>query len=155
LIGQPDASHAACNGDANRGLFGAPSDRSLCLTEFPRGTNVAEQWGKMGFDVDGQGNLYIPDFYNNRVLVYKQPLGPGKAGGAGDRIADLVIGQDDFAANQINRGMGTAVRDARSLWTDRGGTTQRGSVSAEDTGAVWVADTGNRRVLRFPAGKTT
>src|SRR5947209_702225 len=102
------------------------------------------------------GTLYVPDFGNNRVLVYRDPFSADKTGGKGDAISDLVIGQDDFTSNGANRGLGPARRDARSLFLSYGGfdhVSARG-VSVDADGNVWVADTFNYRVLRFPKGKT-
>jgi hypothetical protein len=157
VFGQPDASSGAPNGDCNTGIFGKPTRTSLCLINVPGNTNLAEQWMRMSFDVDAAGNLYVPDFGNNRVLVYRDPFGPDKAGGKGDAVPDLVIGQDDFTSHGVNRGLGPAKRDARSLYLSYGGfdhVSARG-VSVDGDGNVWVADTFNYRVLRFPRGKAT
>ena len=93
VFGQPDAASSAPNGDCNLGMFAKPSAASLCLTSFPVGTNVAEQWMRHHIDVDAGGNLYVADVYNDRVLVYLAPFSADKTGGKGDAVADLVIGQ--------------------------------------------------------------
>ena len=98
------------NGDCNLGMFGKPSAATLCLTSFPVGTNVAEQWMRHHLDVDAAGNLYVADVYNDRVLVYLAPFSADKTGGKGDAVADLVIGQPDFASNGPNRGRGKGSR---------------------------------------------
>jgi sugar lactone lactonase YvrE len=54
---------------------GGLSGRSLC---YP---------GALAFDRDD--NLYVADLYNNRVLLFRDPL-------KGDRVADKVFGQPDF-----------------------------------------------------------
>ena len=59
-------------------------------------------------DVDADGNLYVADVYNNRVLVYFAPFSADRTGGKGDTVADLVIGQADFTSNGVNRGRGRA-----------------------------------------------
>ena len=154
IFGQPDASSGAANGDSNLGFFGATSETNLCLEAFPMASNVAEQWMRINFDVDAAGNLYVPDFYNNRVLVYFSPFSGDKSGGKGDTVADFVIGQDDFASNGINRGQGPDVRDDRSLYLSYPGfaTVSARSVSVDAQTNVWVADTFNYRVLRFAPG---
>lgn len=152
IIGQPDSRSAACNGDNNLGIDKETSASMLCLTGFPRVTNTGEYWMRANFDVDAQGNLYIVDTWNNRVLRFNQPFSPDKSNGKGDGVADFVWGQDDFRQNKINRGMGSNVRDRRSLNTSFGGydhVASRG-VSVDPSGNVWVADTFNFRVLRFP-----
>lgn len=157
VFGQPDESSGAPNGDCNTGRFGKPTRTSLCLMDVPGNTNLAEQWMRLSLDVDADGNLYVPDFGNNRVLVYRSPFSDNKADGKGDTVPDLVIGQDDFTSNGVNRGMGREKRDARSLYLSYGGfdhVSCRG-LSVDPAGNVWVADTFNYRVLRFPKGKTT
>lgn len=158
IFGQPDAESAACNHDANVGLFASPGADTLCLTHFPIGTNVAEQWGKFNPDLDADGNLYVPDAYNNRILRFDAPLATGPPP-QGDTIADFVWGQSDFVSNEVNHGLGAAGRDASSLWI--AGTAVIGSVTfAPETSlggpaAIWVADSSNRRLLRFPVDSGT
>ena len=65
---------------------------------------------RLNLDVDADGNLYVPDFGNNRVLVYRSPFSADKTGGKGDAVPDLVIGQDDFTSNGVNRGRGRRSR---------------------------------------------
>lgn len=154
VIGQPDLYSGAANGDCNLGAFGPTRADQLCLMGYPFGTNTAEQWMFANPDVDGEGNLYMPDIYNNRILMYRSPFSLDKTGGKGDSIADFVLGQPDFVSNGINRGNGSNVRDAKSLFISFGGfdhVASRG-VSVDSLGNVWVADTFNYRVLRFPKG---
>ncbi len=157
ILGQPDAFSSAANGDCNIGLYGPAGANTLCLINFPAGTNVAEQWMFLGFDVDAAGNVYVPDVYNNRVLMYLAPFAINSGGGGANGVADMVWGQDDFAANQPNRGMGATTRDARSLNFTVGGMDHASSrgVSVDPSGNLWVADTFNFRVLRFPRGSRT
>lgn len=157
IFGQPDEFSSAPNGDCNTGRFGRASRTSLCLMDVPGNTNLAEQWMRLQFDVDGDGNLYVPDHGNNRVLVYFSPFSTDRTGGKGDTIPDVVLGQTDYTANGINRGRGARKRDAASLYLSYGGfdhVASRG-VSVDGSGNVWVADTFNHRVLRFPRSKTT
>jgi hypothetical protein len=156
VFGQPDESASAANGDCNLGMYGPTTRSNLCLMAYPWGSNVAEQWLRLNFDVDGDGNLYFPDFANNRVLVYFAPFSADKTGGKGDTLPDFVIGQDSWTSNGVNRGLGPATRDAHSLFLSYGGfdhVASRG-VSVDTNGNVWVADTFNYRVLRFPRGAT-
>jgi len=153
IIGQPDGEHAACNHDNNIGFYNDTAADELCLIGYPDATNPGEYWMRTNFDVDSQGNLYIPDVWNNRVLKYNQPFSLDKVEGKGDVLPDFVWGQDNFNANKINKGQGKASPSQSSLYTSTGGfdhVSARGA-SVDPYGNVWVADTFNYRVLRFPA----
>lgn len=77
--------------------------------------------------------LWVADSGNHRVVHLTQT-----------GVADFVLGQPDLESNTPNA-FGAS---ARSL---RGPT----AVAVDPRGRVWVADTGNHRVLRFPKGTTT
>lgn len=83
---------------------------------------------------DGQ-RLIVADAWNHRVLIWHQwPQTHGQA-------ADVVIGQPDFVHNQPNvTGIGAAP-NAQSLYWPYG--------VCSDGDSLWIADTGNRRVLFF------
>ncbi len=159
VFGQPDMSLASCNGDNNLGFNKAPSAQSLCLLGYPLANNTAESWLRINLDVDRYGNLYVPDVWNNRVLRFNQPFSADHTGGKGDAIADAVWGQADANTNGRNRGANYGppnAPDNHSLWISFGSgyfdhVSSRG-VSVDYGGNLWVADTFNSRVLRFPAG---
>ena len=95
-----------------------------------------------GVVVDQTSNpprLYISDTYNNRILGFKdaRKVKPGD-------IADYVIGQVDLSHNQVN-----APANDRNQPNDTGLFLPIG-VTVDTAGNVWVADSGNGRVLRFP-----
>ena len=84
-----------------------------------------------GVAVDNGGNLYIADSGNNRVLYY--PIG--------STTATRVYGQGgDFTTNAMNAG-------AVGLNTPDG-------LEVDSGGNLYIADSGNNRVLYYPAGKT-
>lgn len=98
-----------------------------------------------GMAVDRQGNLFVVDTGNNRILRY---------GRATEQQTDLiqpnlVIGQTSFASNTPN--LGGSSPTARSLAFSNGSTTFTASLAFDGLGNLWVADPGNNRVLRFPA----
>ena len=84
-------------------------------------------------------HLYVADTYNNRVLGFRD-LRTMKAGAK----ADLVIGQPDFQHTENNYPYNDSNRpSANSLHNPTG-------LIVDNAGNLYVADTGNARVLRFP-----
>ena len=96
-----------------------------------------------GLAVDGSGNLYVADTGDNRILRYPKPLSqPG-----GVATPDLVIGQTSFAGKSANQG-GAVSATSLAFSTS---STFRSGLAFDSSGNLWVADSGNNRVLRFPA----
>lgn len=82
------------------------------------------------------GDLYVADFGDNRVLRFPKPFAnPTRV------EPDAVYGQPDFTTLTANS---TGVT-AHTMRGPRG-------VAFDGHGNLWVADTGNHRLLRFPAG---
>ncbi len=98
--------------------------------------------GDAGLAVDLSSNpphLYVADTYNNRILGFKDLR--NLAFGA---KADIVIGQPDFQhslinypANDVNKPNQASLASPTGLYVD-------------PDGNLYVADSGNGRVLRFP-----
>jgi len=85
-------------------------------------------------------HLYVADTYNNRILGYKD-LRNLQAGAK----ADIVIGQPDFQHQWVNypsNNPNTPNQSGLSVPT---------GLAVDASGNLYVADTGNGRVLRFPA----
>jgi uncharacterized protein (TIGR03437 family) len=85
-------------------------------------------------------HLYVADTYNNRILGYSdlRKISTGAK-------ADIVIGQPDFQRTLVNYPSNDPnAANASGLATPVG-------LAVDSQGNLYVADTGNSRVLRFPA----
>ena len=121
--GQPDFSRMLCN----RGE--APNAETLC---FHSHTNryALNRYGN-GVDVDPDGNLWVADGGNNRVLRFPSDDSTGEIA----KKADLVLGQPDFHSGE--KGTGSDRLHAPS------------AVRVNSEGWVFVADAANDRVVVF------
>jgi hypothetical protein len=119
VIGQADFTH----GLANQGGL-APTNATLNDPGFPV--------------VDSSGNLWVPDFNNNRLLQFKPPFSNGMA-------ATLVIGQADFTHGSSNQGGAVAANTLNGA----------DGTAFDRSGNLWVADARNDRVLEFKPPFTT
>ena len=83
-------------------------------------------------------HLYVADTYNNRILGYRdlRTVKPG------DR-ADIVIGQPDFFHTDIN------YPSNNSSTPNANGLNAPSGLAIDQSGNLFIADTGNGRVLRF------
>ncbi len=150
VIGQPNMNTSACNGDSGFQLYPARAPASagtLCLEQESQ-LSVSEGASNASMAIDLAGSLYVTDFVNHRVLKYLSPF-------TTDTIADDVWGQGNFTGNACNRGM--ASPDATSLcfaWANPVGQGDNplAGVDIDSLGNLWVVDSGNNRVLRFPQG---
>jgi len=78
--------------------------------------------------IDESGNLWVADLANNRILKYTTPANNGQA-------ASLVLGQTNFASDESECTLA-------GMYTPCG-------VTADNLGNIWIADTGNNRVLEY------
>ncbi len=101
------------------------------------GINANSLWDPFSLALDAQGNLYVADYGNNRVLEYNHPL-------TDDTTADRVFGQPGFTSGTANNN-GIS---ANSLYLPTG-------VSLSAQGDLYVADYFNHRVLEYNAPLTT
>jgi hypothetical protein len=121
LFQEPDV--VLGQGDADGTGRNAHGEVSAHTLQYPSGI-----WS------DGQ-KLIVADAWNHRVLIWNQL--PTQAGQA----ADVVIGQPDFEHNQPNVQGIASPPSERSLYWPYG--------VFSDGESLWIADTGNRRVLFF------
>lgn len=155
VLGQPSGyDNSACNGDNGVQTFPFRAQaKADTLCGIPD-TNLSpgEEHTFVSMVIDGEGNLYVPDSHNNRVLKYDSPF-------ENDHVADQVWGQADMSGMMCNRGrfdLPSAETlcfhsDSNRHWLNRYGN----GVELDARGNLWVADGGNNRVLRFPAEPDT
>ena len=115
--------------------------------------------------VDPQGNLYVPDYYNNRVLRYDwADIQANLSSGGTTRVAaSQVWGQPDFNSYWYNQTppnhhdfngdayTGNPPPPTASTVGFFEGAAGGAGVGTDKWGNLWVADATNYRVLRFPA----
>lgn len=120
-----DAAAALADGAAATGVLGQ--------VDFTSNTGETTQTGMSnpyGVTVDGTGRLWVADYVNSRVLRFENAA--AKANGA---PADGVLGQPSFESADPD----ISQRRLNSP----------SAVAVDGTGRLWVADSGNNRVLRF------
>lgn len=86
-----------------------------------------------GLALDADGNIWVADAMNNRVLRYN---GASLVNGV---AAEFVLGQADFVSKGANRG-GSAGQNTLSYPT---------GVGVDSNGDIWVGDSVNNRILKF------
>ncbi len=117
--GQADFSGQYCNRDQGDPNHSTPSADTLCFTWGDANNETA------GVALDPQGNLWVVDNGNNRVLRFP----------AGSKTADIVLGQSNFSTRSAGDGL-------NQLHNPSG-------VRVDSQGRVYVSDRTNNRVLRF------
>jgi len=122
----------------------APTASTIAFQPFPVSSTL-ESPRSIHMATDADNNLYVADLGNNRVLRFPDPFAIPQGE---PQVADLVWGQADFESFES-----ADPPTASSLlfeWYQ--GHVFSGGVDVDGNGNVWIADTGNSRVLRFPAG---
>jgi sugar lactone lactonase YvrE len=138
---------STCNGDSNYQSYPEvpqAAATTLCGMRAEQ-MSILEGGAGAGMATDSSGNLYTPDYFNNRILRYNDPF-------ASDTRADAVWGQADFSGHTCNRGRGHSLPDARSLCLAPSPGTGYlvAGVAIDAAGNLWATDNQNHRVLRFP-----
>jgi len=96
------------------------------------------------------GDLYVADSGNNRVLRYKAPFTQFAQTGSYP-TPDLYVGQPSLKSGMANYPSGSPT--AQGLFFSSGSSNVLlAGIAFDASGNMWVADPGNRRVLEFKAG---
>jgi uncharacterized protein (TIGR03437 family) len=136
LLGQADFEYSSLNEIDGREV-GFSSNTGSCSVN---GALPFLLGGSAAIDrVSTPPHLYIADPLNNRVLGYSdyRKVNAGVT-------ADLVIGQPDLATALVNYPSNSPTQtNAQGLWSPEG-------IAVDASGNLYVADTCNARVLRFP-----
>jgi len=121
VIGQPSLSSAVANVDG--GLNRTPSSTGL--------------FAPTGIALAANGDLFVADSGNNRVLHYPRPVEQ-----SGRITPDVVLGQTDFTSADVTT-------------ANAGSLSAPGGLAIGPNGDLFIADSGNNRVLEFANGATT
>ncbi len=124
--------------------FGASGDsnadfvlgQGIFTANGPNLVNASSLDFPAGVAIDGAGHVYVADQFNNRVLAWKSATSLSNG-----QFADLVIGQPDFFSLAANQGGGSSTT-ASTLSAPV-------SVATDGVGNLYVADSGNNRVLEY------
>ena len=113
-----------------------------------------------GIAVDGDGNVWVADFGNNRIQVFDRELKPVRAfGELGDGAGQfnqpcaIAIGPDGrvYVADTWNHRVQVFERDGTFVRQWSGDFYGPRGIAVAADGSVYVADTGNGRVAKFTA----
>jgi hypothetical protein len=117
--------------DAADKVLGQPDFTSNAINRGgrPAANTLSGPWG---LSIDTAGRIWVADTNNHRVLRFTSPVGDGTD------VADGVVGQAGFTRGAANRGGEVA---ADTLSAPR--------YALFHNGALWVADTGNSRVVGY------
>ena len=88
------------------------------------------------------GDLYVVDNGNNRVLRYPKPF----ASANGAQLPDLVIGQPSFTSTTANY---TGKVSAKGVSLSSTSSFFAAGIAFDANGNLWMTDPGNKRVLEF------
>jgi uncharacterized protein (TIGR03437 family) len=100
-----------------------------------------------GVAVDRTGNLFVADAGNNRILRYSRPFADPQP----VKLPDLVLGQSTQSTRAANDDPDTHTISARTLLLSSGNNVYFAPLFFDPAGNLFVADAGNKRVLRFRA----
>ncbi|MGH9661845.1 MAG: hypothetical protein ACRD96_25075, partial [Bryobacteraceae bacterium] len=131
VIGQRDFLNSFSNGPG-------PGSTNPSGLRFPGTILVDNRTGP------GRGDLYVVDTYNNRILRFPKPAQQN------EQLPDLVIGQTSVSCPTCRfANQGNPAPSEKTIAPSAGIFGRQLAWDAQ--GNLWFADTGNSRVLRYPA----
>ena len=101
-----------------------------------------------GLAVDRNGNLYVIDAGNNRVLRFPRPASQT------EQLPNLVIGQINLSCGACGQANSGGV-SAKTVFLASGSGPFASGIAFDSQGNLWLTDSGNHRVLRYPAQALT
>jgi sugar lactone lactonase YvrE len=119
----PDKTFGTSNGNPDKGCTNAPSPTTMC--------------GPESIAVDHNGNLFVADTYNHRVLVFMNPDTDGSP-----VKADSVLGQLDLSLGVPDSDSNNADGVMEGFCYVRG-------LAVDADNHLWAVDEFNFRVIRF------
>ena len=130
IVRYDNAATLTINGSPANAVFG----QSDFVSNDEPGTSTAHShfYGPWDVDLDQEGNLYVADYENSRILRFDNAN--ALVSGA-PLSANAVLGQPDLMS--FNFGLSSSALNYPY------------SLAIDVTGRLWVADSGNHRVLRF------
>lgn len=114
-------------------------------------------FGPTSVAIDTQGNVFVADSGNNRILRYPKPFAQPEGQ---VQTADLVIGQTSLNSRFANRATSAGANQAPTANTIRTngfgtGGIQSATLTFDAQGNLWFSDSGNHRILRYPAASVS
>ena len=119
-------------------VIGEPDLNTACAAS-PTQTTLGSS---AGITFDQHGNLWVADTANARVLRFSPPFTSGEA-------ANLVLGQVDFTSGNCNQSPTYIYYFEPYPAPANNSLCFPAGVAFDSEGRLWVADTGNNRVLEF------
>ncbi|MBU0758725.1 MAG: hypothetical protein KKF44_11770 [Nanoarchaeota archaeon] len=142
VIGQDDRFDSGLSNNDNRKSMN-PTKKTLSFIPYPDVISLTESPRSIQMALDSDGNLYVPDLNNNRVLRFNSPFETKKdLPGSGDTTADAVWGQESFDTKENS--------ELKLDWSAN--VFQAGAYIFEKDGRkeLWVTDTGYDGIMRYP-----
>ncbi|MBU0756809.1 MAG: hypothetical protein KKF44_01980 [Nanoarchaeota archaeon] len=139
VFGQDDNFESGLSNGNNRYAL-PPTEKTLSFLPYPNLPTIGESPRSIQMALDSNGNLYVPDLNNNRVLRYNSPF-EKKSGivGSGDTVADSVYGQDSFSEKSKN--------ELNIRWKEYN--VGVFVFESQNNLELWVTDSGNDRIVMY------